>query len=207
MAVTQTETAATIEDRSRIDGKAELIGGRIVRLIPTGRRPNRIALRIARSLDDHAEATGRGEAYTDNMGFAIPKLTSGRESFSPDASYYKGPFPSNEMRFVKGPPVFAVEVRSENDYDEAAEVERAAKRAASFEAGTLVVWDVDPKAGVIHAYTQPDPDHPPAVPGRPASRCRTGRTRLAHCRRSDLCMRCCSFSARSCLRSRSDHLL
>lgn len=105
MAGVRTETTATIEDLYRIDGKAELIDGRIVPLLPTGRRPNRIAFRIAKSLDDHAEATQKGEAYTDNMGFAVPKLSSGRESFSPDASYYLGPFPFNEMRFIKGPPL------------------------------------------------------------------------------------------------------
>ena len=81
-----TEVAATLDDLARVDGKAELIAGRIVLLMPTGRRPNRIAARIFRSLDDHAEATGQGEAYTDNIGFAVPRLTSGRQSFAPDAS-------------------------------------------------------------------------------------------------------------------------
>ncbi len=160
MAGVRTETTATIEDLYRVDGKAELIDGRIVPLMPTGRRPNRIAFRIAKSLDDHAEATHEGEAYTDNMGFTVPKLSSGRESFSPDASYYLGQFPSNEMRFIKGPPTFAVEVRSENDYGDPAEQGRAAKRADYFEAETRVVWDVDPRAGVIRSYSQQSPDHP-----------------------------------------------
>src|SRR5262245_37868882 len=101
---------ATLDDLYRTEGKAELIGGRIVPLMPTGRRPNRVAARIFRSLDDHAAATGVGEAYTDNMGFAVPELPSGRESFSPDASSYSGPFPANPMRFIEGPPTFAVEV-------------------------------------------------------------------------------------------------
>jgi Uma2 family endonuclease len=160
MAGVQTETAATIEDLYRVDGKAELIDGRIVPLMPTGRRPNRIAFRIAKSLDDHAEATHEGEVYTDNMGFTVPKLSSGRESFSPDASYYLGPFPSNEMRFIKGPPTFAVEVRSENDDGDPANERRAAKRADYFEAGTRVVWDVDPQAKVINSYRGEDPDVP-----------------------------------------------
>ena len=145
--------------------------------MPTGRRPNRIAFRIAKSLDEHAEATHQGEAYTDNMGFTVPKLSSGRESFSPDASYYVGPFPANQMRFIKGPPTFAVEVRGENDYGDVAEERRASKRADYFEAGTRVVWDVDPHAGVIRSYDQKTPDDPrvfesgqeadaePAVPG------------------------------------------
>ena len=81
------------------------------------------------------------------------------------------------MRFVEGPPTLAVEVGSENDYSPAAEVEIAAKRLDYFAAGTLVVWDVDPVAELIHVYRSTDPEHPttytrgqsaeaePAVPG------------------------------------------
>lgn len=172
-----TTQQATLDDLYRFPGKAELIGGRIVELMATGRRPNRVASRIFRSLDDYAQATGVGEAYTDNMGFSIPKLPSGRESFAPDASYYKGPFPADEMRFIEGPPTFAVEVRSENDYGDAAEAEMAAKRADYFAAGTGVVWDVDPVANIIACYRAATPAQPtlyrpgdtadaePAVPG------------------------------------------
>src|SRR5271156_6394943 len=95
-----TQVRATVDDLYVEKGKAELIGGRIIPLMPTGRKPNRIAAHIFRSLDDYAEATGRGEAYTDNMAFTIPELSSGRESFSPDASFYSGPFPGDEMRFI-----------------------------------------------------------------------------------------------------------
>src|SRR5262249_17309491 len=118
--------------------------GRIVRFMATGYRPNRVAGRIYRSLDDYADAAGRGVACTDNIGFAIPELPSGRESFAPDASYYDGPLPANLMRFIEGPPTLGVEVRSESDYTPAAEIEMADKRADYFAAGTQVVWDVDP---------------------------------------------------------------
>jgi hypothetical protein len=57
-----TERAATLDDLYRVEGKAELIAGRIVPLMPTGRRPSPVASRIFRSLDDYAQATGRGEA-------------------------------------------------------------------------------------------------------------------------------------------------
>src|SRR5436190_3574832 len=149
-------TRATLADLTRHPGKAELVGGRIVELMSTGRRPNRIAGRIYRSLDDHATAHG-GEAYTDNMGFTVPELPSGRESFSPDASYYSGPFPDNEMSFIEGAPTFAVEVRSEFDYGQAADKEIAAKRDDYFQAGTQVVWDVDPVAETIVRYRPGDP--------------------------------------------------
>ncbi len=151
---------ASLDDLYEHKDKAELIGGRIVPLMPTGRKPNRVAGRIFKSLDDHAERLGRGEVYTDTMGFTVPALNSGRESFSPDASYYDGPFPADDMRFIAGPPTFAVEVRSENDYGDAAEEELAAKRADYFEAGTVVVWDVDPIAKCVRVY-RPDATDPP----------------------------------------------
>lgn len=176
--MSQIQTApATLEDLYRAEGKAELIGGRIVELMATGRRPNRVAFRITRSLDDYAQKSGSGEAFTDNIGYAISVLPSGRESFSPDASYYVGAFAENTMRFIQGPPTFAAEVRSENDYGDAAELAMAEKRADYFAAGTLIVWDVDPMADVIHVYRRDNPERPttylrgqiaeaePAVPG------------------------------------------
>jgi Uma2 family endonuclease len=171
------QTRATLDDLYRTEGKAELIGGRIVHDMATGYLPSRVAFRIARKLDDHAERTKVGVAFPDNIGFAVPELPSGRESFSPDASYYDGPLPANLMRFIEGAPTFAVEVRSENDYDATAEAEIVAKRADYFAAGTLAVWDVDPIAETVtlHRATAPDQavifqrgdmaDAEPAVPG------------------------------------------
>jgi Uma2 family endonuclease len=167
----------TIADLARVPGKAELIGGRIVHLMATGIRPNLVAVRILRSLADHVDAIGQGLALMDNMGFVVPELSSGRESFSPDVAYYGGLYSPNDMRFLQGPPTLAVEVRSENDYGPSAERSMAAKRADYFEAGTLVVWDVDPKADWVHSYRSDHPDQPtifprgqvadaePAVPG------------------------------------------
>jgi Uma2 family endonuclease len=153
-------TEATLDDLYRVEVKAELIGGRIVPIVPTGRRPNLIAGRIYRSLAAHVEALGSGEVYTDNMGFAVPELSSGRQSFSPGVSYYLGPFPVDGMRFIEGPPTFAIEVRSEGDYGLAAEAEMEAKRADYFEAGTQLVWDVDPIARCVRVYRPGAPDRP-----------------------------------------------
>ena len=94
------------------------------------------------------------------MGFAVPKLPSGRESFSPDASYYDGPLPPDEMDFIEGPPTLAVEIRSKNGYGNAAEAEMAAKRADYFLAGTLVVWDVDPRDRCVRSYRADALDQP-----------------------------------------------
>lgn len=64
------------------------------------------------------------------------------------------------MRFLTGPPVFAVEVRTENDYGDKADAARAAKRVDYFEAGTRVVWDVDPVNDRIVKYGSDAPDQP-----------------------------------------------
>jgi Uma2 family endonuclease len=102
-----------------------------------------------------------GVVLGSRAAFALPRpLKNGRLSFSPDASFYSGPLPANRMRFIEGTPTLAVEVRSEGDYTPAAEREIAAKRADYFEAGTLVVWDVDPQAQTIRAYTASAPTQP-----------------------------------------------
>ena len=44
-----TQVVATLDDLYRVEGKAELIAGRIVYLMPTGRKPSRVASR-SRSL-------------------------------------------------------------------------------------------------------------------------------------------------------------
>jgi Uma2 family endonuclease len=170
-------TRATLADLARTEGKAELIGGRIVHFMASGDLPGVVALEIAVSLRAYAKASGRGVAHGDGVGYAVPELPSGRESFSPDASYHTGPRPSNPMRFLEGAPTFAAEVRSENDYGDAAEAEMAAKRADYFAAGTAVVWDVDPLAQTVTVYRAASPTQPftyrrgeiaeaePAVPG------------------------------------------
>jgi Uma2 family endonuclease len=82
------------------------------------------------------------------------------------------------MKFFATAPVFAAEVRSENDYGPLAEQEIAAKRDDYFAAGTLVVWDVDLlNEPTVRKYHAADPTNPipfrrgetadaePAVPG------------------------------------------
>ncbi len=154
--IIQSGPPATIDDLYRVEGKAELIDGRIVRYMPTGDLPSTVAFEIAVLLREYAKRTGVGRAYSDNVGYALRRpLKNGRLSFSPDASYYVGPLPANRMRFIEGAPTFAVEVRSEGDYTPAAQREMAAKRADYFEAGTVVVWDVDPLVQTIACYRAP----------------------------------------------------
>ena len=171
---------ATIEDLYRVPGKAELVNGEIVLMPPTGFQPTRAGGRIYASLLNYEIQTKRGYALADGVGFVVD--LPNRKSFSPDASFYAGEVPEDigtRMKFVQGPPIFAVEVRSENDYGPTAEKDMAAKRADYFAAGTDVVWDVDlrSKENVVRVYRKDNADQPtiyrrgemaeaePALPG------------------------------------------
>lgn len=178
MSTTTTVTPATLDDLMRFDGKAELIDGKIVPIMPSGMLHARAGRRILRSLCDLATASARGEAFGDSLGYAQDsKLPSGRQSISPDVSYYVDTMPLNEEGFIHGSPSFAVEVRSEHDYGPKMNAEYEAKRKDYFFAGTLVVWDVDPRAKTVTKFTATDPltpvvfvagqvaDAEPAVPG------------------------------------------
>ncbi len=152
-----TKTRITIDDLYKVEGKAELVNGEIVCMSPTGGMPGKASLRIARRLLDYEERAGGGYAFPNNVAFAVH--LPHRESFSPDASWYVGPPP--DMRFPQGAPVFAVEVRSENDYGPAAERAMQDKRADYFACGTQVVWDVDLLGeDVIKSYKASDPENP-----------------------------------------------
>jgi Uma2 family endonuclease len=171
------ESGVTVEDLYRIpeNGKAEWVNGEIVLMSPTGGIPGRAAGRIYRSLDDYERATGGGYAFPDNVGFLVDLPE--RQSFSPDAAFWKGQIPPGGQ-FLSGAPIFAVEVRSEGDYGPEAEIAMAQKRADYFAAGTLVVWDVDVlRAREIRSYHADGIDSPeifrggdlahaePALPG------------------------------------------
>src|SRR5215207_7060460 len=133
-----TKVEATIEDLYKVDGKAELVNGEIVLMSPTGGFPHYAADEILLSLKAYEKRTRKGYAVGDNAPFVVD--LPHRKSFCPDAGFYIGEM---TMKFFEGPPVFAVEVRSEGDYGVGAERRMALKRADYFAAGTLVVWAVD----------------------------------------------------------------
>ncbi len=135
----KTKAEATIEDLYRVEGKAEIVGEKIVYMSPTGAIPGFAGDEIFVSLHAYARQMKRGRAVGDNKAFHVD-LTD-RRSFSPDVAYHVGPDPG--MKFYEGAPIFAVEVRSEGDYGPAQERKIAKNRRDYFAAGTPVVWDVD----------------------------------------------------------------
>ena len=155
------QTAATLDDLMKVDGKAELISGRIVTFMPSGYWPVEVAIRITFSLRKYVDSGAPGKVIADPTayGFDDP-LPSGRQSFCPDVSFYTGRLPKKHMGYIRGFPIFAVEVRSESDYGPAMDREYEEKRNDYFTAGTEIVWDVDPIAETIAAYRAGDPTTP-----------------------------------------------
>ncbi|BAB76612.1 Uma2 family endonuclease [Anabaena sp. FACHB-709] len=151
------KTEANIEELYSLPDncKAEIVNEKLVLMSPTGFLPGRAGGEIYASLRDYERLTKSGYALPDNVGFLIN--LPHRRSLSPDAAFYRGQ--PTGGKFLNGAPVFAVEVRSENDYGDKAEEEMAKKRRDYFAAGTLVVWDVDVlKEEVIRVYRADNPE-------------------------------------------------
>ena len=147
----------TVEDLYHVRGKAEIVGGELVLMTPTGGLHGYAVAAIVASLHEYGRRTGHGLALGDNVGFIVN--LPNRRSFSPDVAFWTGgPL---TRKFIEGAPIFAVEVRSEDDYGSAAERSISDKRADYFAAGTLVVWDVDVlKEEVVRVYRTNDPTAP-----------------------------------------------
>jgi Uma2 family endonuclease len=168
-----TDVEATIKDLYKVEGKAELVNGEIVLMPGTGGLPHYAAREITFSLRVYETSNKKAYAFGDNATFVVD--LPHRKSFSPDAGFYIGEI---SMKFFEGPPIFAVEVRSESDYGPGAERRMAKRRADYFACGTMVVWDVDLMSeDVVRVYRSSEPDKPtiyrrgeiaeaePAVPG------------------------------------------
>ena len=145
---------ATIEDLYRVPEKAEIVNGELVIMTPAGGLHGYAVGRIYASLLAYEQRTKSGYALPDNVGFVVN--LPNRRSFSPDVAFWTGgPL---TRKFPEGAPVFAAEVRSDEDYGPEAERRLAAKRADYFAAGTVVVWDVDVlEHDVVRVYRSADP--------------------------------------------------
>ena len=144
---------ATIRDLHKVEGRAELVDGRIVRLPLFGGAVGTAAGNILFSLTMHERAHGGGCAYPASVAF----VCNPRRTVSPAVSWYVGPRAGPD--FPTGAPVFAVELRDVRDYRPSADHRRKAKRSTYFEFGTQVVWDVDVlRDESIRVYRATDPD-------------------------------------------------
>lgn len=147
-----TKREATVDDLRHVE-RAEIVNGELV-LLPMNSGLHGFAVgEIFVALREYSRRTGRGHAFSDGVAFIVN--LPNRRSFAPDVAFVVQA-PTRE--FVEGAPLFAVEVRSEEDFGPAAESALAGKRADYFAAGTLVVWDVDQlKDEVVRVYRASDP--------------------------------------------------
>src|SRR6266568_2404767 len=106
------KTEATIEDLYRVPGKAEIVNGKLVLMSPVGAAPGYAGDEVLFSLRNYARSANVGRAVGDNKAFVVD--LPNRKSFSPSAAFYTGP--DTGMKFFAGAPVFAVEVKGEEDY-------------------------------------------------------------------------------------------
>lgn len=152
---TDVDVEALFRELASIEGKGEIVGGKVVEMVGTGPWPGHAGDEIYASLREYVKLTKRGYACSDSKIFRVN--LPNRFSFSPDAAYHTGG--RQPMKYYEGSPDFAVEVRSEGDYGRRAEREMAAKRADYFAAGTLVVWDVDLLSNdVVRVYRATSPE-------------------------------------------------
>jgi Uma2 family endonuclease len=146
---------ATIDDLYHVEGKAEIVDGELVLMSAASGLHGYAAGTIYASLREYAQRTKSGHALPDNVGFVVnlPR----RRSFSPDAAFTLAAL---TRKFIDGAPIFAAEVRSDEDYGPTAERAMARKRGDYFAAGTLVVWDVDTLEGeVVRVFRAGDAEH------------------------------------------------
>src|SRR6187551_1100019 len=105
------KTDSLVDELYRIEGKAEIVDGRIVRMSAAGGWHGWVAKKILLRLDAHEEARGGGVALGDNIGFLVD--LANRKSFSPDVAWVAGETEDLTLKFIEGAPLFAVEIRSE----------------------------------------------------------------------------------------------
>lgn len=151
-------TRNLVEELYLVEGKAEIVGGEIVRMSPAGGLHGIAAGIIYRSLHRHQKRHGGGTVFPDNVGFIVD--LPDRESFSPDVAWHPIDESLVTEDFIEGAPSFAVEVRSPGDYTPSGEAALTAKIKDYFSAGAIIVWDVDLRNEVIRSYCSTDPARP-----------------------------------------------
>lgn len=149
------------EKLGRTERKAEIVNGK-VRLLPMSGPAS--VFPVEEIVSSLRNRFGRrievGTGFGDGLDYkvALPH----RRTFRPDASFYAGP--NTELEFINGPPLFAVEVRSRDDYKLKGQRAMLDKRRDYFAAGTLVIWDVDPVgADVVRVFRDGNAEVPAVI--------------------------------------------
>ena len=130
------------------DVRTELVDGEIVQMSLPGYEHGRICSRINLRLAPFVEARGLGEVVTE-VGFILrrnPDMVRG-----PDIAFVsreKLEAHGDTSKFWPGPPDLAVEVLSPED-----RISEVLRKVGDYlEAGTRLVWVVDPETETVSAY-------------------------------------------------------
>jgi len=134
------------------DFKYELVAGELIRMPPGGWEHGTVAARLARLLDEYAEAHDLGKVCAADTGFILqrnPDIVRG-----PDAAFVTKARASavrDARKFSPFGPDLAVEVVSPSE--RVSEIQE--KLREYFAAGTRMVWVVYPSLRAVHIYRSP----------------------------------------------------
>lgn len=145
------KTLMTVEDLARLpedNYRYELAEGELIRMSPTKPRHGKIAMKIARILGNYVEAKRLGEIYGTDVGFII-RLNPDTVR-APDIAFVSRERIPEDLgdSFFPYAPDLAVEVLSP---DESA-IEIQDKITGYFQAGSKLVWIVNPKTKTVTVY-------------------------------------------------------
>ena len=122
----------------------EYAKGELIPMSPATRRHGKISINIIRYLDRHVYENGLGELYTAETIFQV-----GDRMMKPDVAFVSTPrLDVDEDKAFPIPPDLAIEVVSPSDVHS-----RVVRKALDYlEAGTRLVWVLDPVAKTVTVY-------------------------------------------------------
>lgn len=130
------------------DKSTELIRGRLVVREPPGARHGSVTMNLALRLANHVDLTGAGQVFAAETGFTLSRAPDTVRA--PDIAFVRRerlprPIPDGYAELA---PDLVVEVLSPRDRPG----EVLAKVADWLEAGTALVWVIDPERRVARVY-------------------------------------------------------
>ncbi len=135
------------------DGLRELIEGRVVERSPAGRRRGHLTLLLGWRLAEFVETHHLGEVYAAETGFILARNPDTVRA--PDISFIRherlptSSDPNDDDRFLALAPDLAVEIISPSNSAR----ETSDKVLGCLDAGTALVWVIEPRRRILTAYT------------------------------------------------------